>query len=160
MSIQNLGRIHAFASLVENLIGNDRRRNAAEEKFSPVKSNSSWSLLSHRSPRSPFMQRPTRTQLKKVRLGGNFARNWQQRGAASNTHRKETEETWRGRLRPNQLFTALDPTWESGRERLARCGMEIFHLINVNREVTQRSAPRLQRRRATLQQTQNPRLND
>lgn len=44
------------------------------------------------------------------------------------------EETWWGRLRPNQLFTALDPTWESGRERLARrgCAMEIFHLINDN----------------------------
>lgn len=109
-------------------------------KFSPIKSNSSWSLY--------LIALQDHHSCKDL---GQLCSNWQQRGAASNAHRKEVEETWRGRLRPNQLFTALDPKWESGRERLARCGcvMEIFHLINDNREVTQRSAPRLQRRRTT-----------
>lgn len=72
---------------------------------------------------SPLAKRTTRAQLKKGRLGGNFCSNWPQRGATSNAHREEMEETRWGRLQPSQLFTALDPTWESGRERSARRGL-------------------------------------
>lgn len=78
-----------FVSLVENVIGNDRRRNAAKKSFHP---SSPIPLHHFISSLSRFTIREKAKQLKRADFG-QLCSKCRQRRAASNRRQKEMKET-------------------------------------------------------------------